>query len=93
MQRELDHDWLDWAPTEHVLEARHGPITCSRIGVIAKEKQGRLKLRLIHDLRRSGVNAKVAFEERVTLPRLDDATRMHYRSSRMWVWMHGRPAL
>ena len=40
VQRELDHDWLGWAPTERFLEARHGPITYSRIGVIAKEKTG-----------------------------------------------------
>ena len=72
LQRELDHDWLGWAPSEQALELRHGPITYSRIGVVAKEKQGRLKLRLIHDLRRSGVNAKVAYEERVVSPRLKD---------------------
>ena len=59
LQLERDRGWPDWAATLRELEERHGPITFSRIGVIAKEKQGRLKLRLIHDLCRSGVNAKV----------------------------------
>ena len=57
------------------MEARLGPVTYSRIGVVAKEKQGQLKLRLIHDLRRSGVNDKVVIQERVVLPRLEDAIK------------------
>eukprot|EP00972_Heterocapsa_arctica_P092095 13583390-Heterocapsa_arctica.AAC.1 len=32
----------------------------------------RLKARLIHDLRRSGVNAKITMKERIVLPRLED---------------------
>ena len=50
-----------------------GPITCSRIGVVAKAKADKVKLRLVHDLRRSGVNAKMRTHERVVLPRLSDA--------------------
>ena len=73
LQSELDQGWLEWASTERELGSRLGPVTYSRIGVVAKEKQGLLKLRLIHDLRRSGVNDKVVFQERVVLPRLDDA--------------------
>ena len=42
------------------------------MGVISKIKNGALKLRLIHDLRRSGVNQLVQMRERVVLPRLSD---------------------
>ena len=75
LQKERDQGWLEWASTEQELEARLGPVTYSRIGVVAKEKQGQPKLRLIHDLRRSGVNAKVVIQERVVLPRLEDAIK------------------
>ena len=52
-----------------------GLVTYSKIGVISKEKAGKQKLRLIHDLRRSGVNEKVQFKERAILPRIEDAIR------------------
>ena len=45
----------------------------NRIGVKAKMKNGKEKLRLIHDLKRSGVNSRVDFKERLILPRLADA--------------------
>ena len=54
------------------LERKHGPIHRSKIGVIAKMKGGRRKIRLIHDLRRSGVNARIKTSERVVLPKLTD---------------------
>ena len=50
LEQERRAGLLDRAETEHELEAAHGPITYSLIGVIAKEKSGRLKQRLIHDL-------------------------------------------
>ena len=40
--------------------------------MIAKQKGGQLKVRLVHDLRRSGVNEKVVVQERVVLPRATD---------------------
>ena len=64
--------WLTWPPTREQLERTPCPITLNRIGVVAKQKVGSLKLRLIHDLRRSGVNQKVDFNERLVLPRLTD---------------------
>ena len=45
----------------------------SKIGVVAKPQGERLKLRLIHDLKRSGVINRVTVRERVVLPRLHDA--------------------
>ena len=44
----------------------------SKIGVVVKVKAGAVKVRLVHDLRRSGVNAKVQMKERIVLPRLTD---------------------
>ena len=70
---ERDRGWLEWSPTRAPLDHRYGTITQNRIGVISKQKGDKLKLRLIHDLKRSGVNAKVAFQERLILPRLVDA--------------------
>ena len=59
LRKELDAGRLEWAPTVRELETRHGPIKRSKIGVVAQQKQGKLKLRLIHDLKRSGVYAQV----------------------------------
>ena len=39
---------------------------------MAKEKLGELKVRPVHDLRRSGVNERVVVRERVVLPRVTD---------------------
>ena len=65
--------WLEWSPRRKTLEDKYGPITQKRTGVIAKTKKGVQKLRLIHDLKRSGVNSQVRFTERLILPRLADA--------------------
>ena len=72
LQRELDMKWLDWHHTEEELERAYGKVTYSRIGVISKIKDDALKLRLIHDLRRSGVNQRIQMRERVVLPRMAD---------------------
>jgi hypothetical protein len=43
------------------------------VAVLVKEaKDGTLKVRLIHDLRRSGVNARIKVRERLVLPRIAD---------------------
>ena len=55
------------------MEQRYGPLVLARIGAIVKVKNERLKLRLIHDLRRSGSNAKATVPERIILPRIIDA--------------------
>ena len=54
------------------LASLDGQIFCSRSGVIAKMKHGRRKIRLVHDLRRFGVNSCIKVRERVALPRLTD---------------------
>ena len=74
--RELYKDLLDWASKRADLEALHGGLTCSKIGVVAKQKpDGSTKIRLIHDLRRSGINARITLHERIVLPRLTDVAR------------------
>ena len=73
LRKERDAGWMQTYATREALdEACGGVATTSRIGVIAKTQGDRLKLRLIHDLRRSGVNGKVQVQERVVLPRLQD---------------------
>ena len=55
-QEELERGRLEWSPSVGELTKKYGPIARSRIAVIAKQKGGHLKVRLVHDLRRSGVN-------------------------------------
>ena len=47
-------------------------MTYSKIGVVSKTVNEQLNLRLIHDLRRSNVNAQVVMHERIVLPRIVD---------------------
>ena len=60
---------LHWVPDERQAERQYDKPTYSKIGVIARTKNNRLKLCLIHDLRWSGIDARVAVLERVLLPR------------------------
>ena len=72
LEEERKAGWLEWAPALEQLERKHGKVYRSRIGVIAKVKNGKRKIRLVHDLRRSGVNALIKVQERVVLPRVSD---------------------
>ena len=72
LRKELGAGYLRWAATREELEKDLGELVLSRVGVIVSTKDGRRKLRLIHDLRRSLVNSKVILEERLVLPRLSD---------------------
>jgi len=54
------------------LESVVGPLELSCVGVIVKPKAGGIKVRLIHDLSRSGVKHRIRLPERVVLPRLSD---------------------
>ena len=55
------------------MQAKYGEVTYSRIGVLTKKmKDDAVKLRLMHDLRRFGVNSKVQMSERRVLPRTSD---------------------
>ena len=72
LEKERNKDRMDWRPTEAALETDYGEVTYSRIGVIVKNKGPMHKIRLVHDLRRSGVNQRVRMAERVVLPRVQD---------------------
>ena len=47
----------------------------SRVGVLVKQKGDKCKVRLTHDLSRSGVNHRIRLPERVVLPRLSDVIK------------------
>ena len=50
-----------------------GTLILSRMAAIVQEKNSKIKVRLVHDLRRSLVNSWVSAPERIVLPRLLDA--------------------
>ncbi len=75
LQEELVRGRILWRRTKAELHRMRGAVVYNKIGVIAKIKHQLLKIRLIHDLRRSGVNSKVVMHERVILPRLMDVVR------------------
>ena len=73
-RRELDAGFARASAKREELESEVGPLVPAAIGVVAKAKPGGgHKYRLVHDLRRNGVNAKIKFPERLVLPRLRDA--------------------
>ena len=59
---------MQWAASRDELEREVGTLHLAKIGFIVKGA----KMRLIHDLRRNGTNARVTFQERLVLPRLKD---------------------
>ena len=71
--RERNAGYLEFSKSRQVLEKKHGRLRPSKMGAIVKVRKGKLKTRLVHDLRRSGRNVKVRVPERVVLPRLLDA--------------------
>lgn len=79
LKQERDKGFLEWAKDLNDLKEKYGEIWLFRIAAIVKEKNGKIKTRLVHDLRRSMVNALVHAPERVVLPRLRDAVDMALR--------------
>ncbi len=75
LREELVRGRILWRRTKAELHRMRGAVVYNKIGVVAKVKHQLLKIRLIHDLRRSGVNAKVTMHERIILPRLMDVVR------------------
>jgi len=71
--REVELGFAECEPQRAVLEARYGPLTPSWVGALVKDKAGKLRVRLIHDLSRSGVNHMTRLPERVVRPRPSDA--------------------
>lgn len=73
LQRELEAGYFDWDASQENLESVvGGRLHLARIAALVKETGGTLKTRLIHDLRRNGVNGQVRVQERLVLPRLRD---------------------
>ena len=66
--KEVQKGYVQWAASRDELEREVGTLHLAKIGVIVKGA----KMRLIHDLRRNGTNARVTFQERLVLPRLKD---------------------
>ena len=66
--KEVQKGYVQWAASRNELEREVGTLHLAKIGVIVKGA----KMRLIHDLRRNGTNARVTFQERLVLPRLKD---------------------
>ena len=72
MRKEIAAGFATTVPTVRALQDLVGEATLSRVGVIVKTKGGKVKVRLVHDLSRSGVNHKIRLPERIVLPRLSD---------------------
>ncbi|CAK0839052.1 unnamed protein product [Prorocentrum cordatum] len=68
--KDISRGFLRWSTRRELLAA------------LARVKNGRSKVRLIHDLQRSHVNALAAVPERVVLPRFLDAVRAMLASAR-----------
>ena len=66
-EKERPNGWMDWRKSEQELEAAYGAVT-----YVSKMKGEAQKLRLIHDLRCSGVNQRITMRERIVLSRISD---------------------
>ena len=73
LEKELKKRFFRWAPARSSIEELVGQLIPSRMAAIVKTKGGVMKTRLIHVLRRSGVNNLAAIPERIELTRLIDA--------------------
>ena len=71
--RERKAGYMEFSSDRKALERKHGKLHPSRMGAIVKVRKGKLKTRIVHDLRRSGRNIRARVPERVVLPRLLDA--------------------
>ena len=72
LERERVAGYLSTGTKKDIEDVANGALEPSRVGVIVKSKSGTTKVRLIHDLSRSGVNHRIKVPERVILPRLSD---------------------
>ena len=71
MRREVEAGFAETGDVAG-LTAKYGELVLSKIACIVSDKDGKQKVRLIHDLRRSAVNARIHLQERLVLPRLSD---------------------
>ena len=73
LRREQQLGFMVSGKSENELRVCGTPLVPSKIAVIVKKRvDGSTKVRLVHDLSRSGVNHRVRLPERVVLPRLGD---------------------
>ena len=75
LDREVQAGFVDMYPSKAALIRKVGPCILSKVGILVKTMNGNAKVRLIHDLSRSGVNHRIRLPERVVLPRLTDVVR------------------
>ena len=68
LKKEVQSGYVQWCSNRAELEHWVGTLQLAKIAVLVKGT----KIRLIHDLRRNGTNARVTFRERLVLPRVDD---------------------
>ncbi len=73
LEREAAAGYVEFFESQQQMEDLLGKAHPSRMAAIIKVKDNETKVRLIHDLRRSGMNARVRNPERVVLPRIRDA--------------------
>ena len=71
MRREVEAGFAETGDVAG-LTAKYGELVLSKIACIVSDKDGKQKVRLIRDLRRSAVNAGIHLQERLVLPRLSD---------------------
>ena len=71
MRREVEAGFAETGDVAG-LTAKYGELVLAKIACIVSDKDGKQKVRLIHDLRRSAANARNHLQERLVLPRLSD---------------------
>ena len=64
--------WLEETSRQELIQEFGSDFTVSRFCVISQEKQGKIKQRLILDLKKSGISRRTRKTHRVILPRLSD---------------------
>ena len=82
LTRDLEKGYLRWSPDIGALRAAVGDLVLSKMAALVRVRNGRRKVRIIHDLRRSQVNALATVPERVVLPRLLDAVNSMLAAAR-----------
>ena len=72
IRQNADQGWLEQTSHEKLERSYGRGCTVSDFCVVAKEKQGKVKKRLILDLKRSGISNRTRKTHRVAFPRLSD---------------------
>ena len=75
LDRMVERGWALRKDTWADVVASVGDASLTKMACIVKMKQGREKVRIIVDMRRSGVNGRMSVHERVVLPRVSDVAK------------------